>query len=113
MEQEKDPVSAFVGEIASLVGEERKTRTTAYFSDPNFHAEELTIEDKEMWDRVKEGTATIEGFEEYRKKLHKSLEEQPQRHYSSREIFAEFLANRVMDIEGERELERKKKENAK
>jgi hypothetical protein len=102
-ENSAESIQAFQAEILALKEEEErakaaKERGTAHFLGEEFNAEELTEEDKQMWERIKSKNINPGEFDAYRSSVLSAEEEKPVHHPTSREIFLAFLANKALPI---------------
>ena len=61
---------------------------------PEFDASLLTEEDREIWEKVKRGTITVDNFHDYAFRVDALTDEDPAK--STRVIFSEFAGNKAM-----------------
>src|SRR3989344_2965990 len=92
----EDGLAAFREEIAALEDEETRRKETAHFD--GVQVEELTEEDRALWERFKADVVTREELSRYQREVF-------QRGVSkSRQAFCEYIANKLMIRFGEEEL---------
>ncbi|MCX7589883.1 MAG: hypothetical protein N2Z85_03025 [Patescibacteria group bacterium] len=110
----------FKKEIAQIREEEisgvRKTADLIDSSIGNFNVDDLTYEDMEIFEKVKNKTIKPKDLEEYRKKMKKISDERRlkgQTTLSSREIFLGFIINMSSAMFYEKALEEINKKNLK
>lgn len=87
-------------------GEQEKSISTAHFDNPDFNAAELTQKDKEIWDKIQDGSIDAEKFAEYRREV--EFEEGSKiedGRYSSRLDFFAFAANKATGVIAKKQLE--------
>ena len=71
IENLEDRMTSFRNEIKEIMREERETKKTAYFSsfpESELKVDDLSIEDMEIWEKVKDGTISQEDFHSYQEK---------------------------------------------
>ena len=86
---EKDPLAIFKEEMAELKKKEEEAergKQTVHFRDVN--PDDLTDEDREMWESVKASIVKKDDFEDYRQNVDLSNNQ-------SRQQFCAFLANKI------------------
>lgn len=101
----------FRKEISGIVSAEvARSLETAHFlklggslePDPDFHVEDLTEEDMQIWRKVQEGTITRRDMEAYREKVNEIKQKEPAV-WRSRNIFCAFIANKASPVISGRE----------
>lgn len=99
-EQEKTELRSFVDEIAQMQQEERDKGLTAHFTFPSapFNPEDLTLEDKKIWDKVKSGSITWDDYRAYEAEISKAVADPKDRRAASRAVFKMFIANKATPV---------------
>lgn len=88
----------FKHEIDQIVEGEAQAKT-AHFKGREFKSDELTLEDMDIWAKVKKGTVTRDDFDYYRHRLKETNAG------TSRMVFKAFVANKATPILGRKEME--------
>ena len=110
----QENLSAFIAEISALRDEEVEARNnpdpskwkTGHFLEAGFKPEELTEADREIWEKIKNGSITREEALAHRNTLKAD-------NNFSRRLFGEFIANKAYAVIGNREMDaREKKQNS-
>jgi hypothetical protein len=109
--QENKNLEEFRNEIKNLINEEiialkQGEQVAVHFitnpqsRETSFKAEDLTEEDMEMYNRIKnkDGSLTLQDFKRYKKKIFP--EGQILKTLNSRQIFAAYLSNLILYKEG-------------
>ena len=87
-------------------GEQEKTISTGHFDNPDFNPAELTLEDKEVWDKIQDGSIDAQTFAEYRQEVESEEGQKVEAgQYSSRSDFLAFVANKATGIIAKKQLE--------
>lgn len=99
MEKEfsENPLHGFWEEIKEV----ERNESAAHFEHGDFNAEELTEKDRDIWERLKDGSITREDLSEYRRDVGEESE--------SRKIFLGFISNKAMGMFLKKEIENRKK----
>lgn len=98
------------------VVEAENEKGTAHFrkmksEDYNFDPADLQAEDMEIWEKIKNGSVTMEDFHAYRAKVEKFMALNPgSKKALSRNIFASYAANKANNILMLSELQKTKDE---
>jgi hypothetical protein len=102
-------LNSFQTEIAAMKEAEEKAKaggspTTAHFLEWNgveFYPSELTEDDKEIWEKYKNGILNMDGYRAYDEKLRSD----PKKN-NSRIQFGAFIANKAQEISLEEYFEK-------
>lgn len=105
----KEKLETFRGEISALRDAEKATGKTAHFTHlPEFNHEDLTIDDMEIWEKVKDRTITREDLRKYDETLdlvENGIKKGLKPGVSvSRNVFRAFINNKAVPILIEREM---------
>lgn len=93
----EEKLVAFREEIAA-VKEGEAERKTAHFLGHEFRGEDLTADDEEMWEKLKNKTLEWKEFYEYRTRLIDEERNKPGAHPNTRELFFAYFANMATPI---------------
>ena len=91
---EIEKLNNFKKEIQDIVEKEREQKKTAHFSE-SINTGELTPDDLEIWEKIKNETITMEVFTQYRESFNDEERETRKDIPRSRIEFLQFVSNKV------------------
>lgn len=96
---EKNSLASFQWEIAQFQKDEEEGRkTSAHLTGREFNVAELTERDSEIWEKIKNGSITMDEFQKYSFEVEKDGNQ-------SRSIFKAMAANIATTVIGNKYLE--------
>ena len=105
----REALEAFIREIGGIYEEEKRDGTPAHFLNSNFNPRDLTLEDKRIWDKVRDESITREDFNAYRESIIDPRTRNVKGDIAySRYTFSAFIENKATPVIGMREAKETK-----